>query len=52
MDILNIRKKGEENITEEDVAEANKIVEKITKEEEVLDKAFHNAQKDFADKIK
>ena len=52
VDILNIRKKGQENITEEDVAEANRIVEKISKDEEVLDKAFQNAQKDYATKNK
>lgn len=52
MDILNIRKKGEENITEEDVAAANAIVEKISKEEEGLDKAFKNAQQDYAEKHK
>lgn len=50
VDILNIRKKGEENITAEDVTEVNRIVDKIGKEEEVLDKAFHNAQKSYADK--
>jgi hypothetical protein len=52
MDILNIRKKGEENITEEDVAAVDKIVETISKEEEVLDKVFHKAQQDFADRHK
>lgn len=50
VDILNFRKKGEENITSEDVAEVNRIVDKIGKEEEVLDKAFHNAQKNFAER--
>ena len=52
VDILNIRKKGQENITEDDVTEANRIVDKISKEEEVLDKTFHNAQKDYAEKHK
>lgn len=49
-DILNIKRKGSENITSDDVAEANRIVDRIGKEEEVLDKAFHNAQKAYADK--
>jgi predicted ribosome quality control (RQC) complex YloA/Tae2 family protein len=52
IDILNIRRKGEENITEEDVTEANRIVATISKEEEVLDKVFHNAQQDYAEKNK
>lgn len=45
---------GKEGIgsTEEGSAEINNIVEKITKEEENFDKAFHNSQKDFADKNK
>lgn len=52
VDILNIRRKGQENITQADVEEANRIVEKISKEEEGLDKAFQNAQKDYASKHK
>jgi len=50
VDILNIRRKGADNFTNEDVAEANRIVDKIGKEEEVLDAGFHNAQKNYADK--
>lgn len=52
VDILTIRKKGADNITEEDVAEANRIVDKIGREEEVFDKAFHTAQNDYATKNK
>ena len=50
MDILRIKKKGAENITPEDMEEANAIVEKISKEEEGFDKRFHEAQKNYADK--
>ena len=39
-----------ENMTEEGSVEVKKIVEDLGKEEEKFDKAFHNAQKDFADK--
>lgn len=49
-EILAIRKKGQENITPEDVSEANRIVEKISKEEERFDKAFHLAQQQYAGK--
>lgn len=49
-DILAIRKKGPDNITPDDVQEANRIVEKISKEEEGFDKNFHLAQKEFAEK--
>jgi hypothetical protein len=52
MDILNIRKKGKENITKEDITEVDKIFEKMSKEEEILDKAFYTAQQDFADRHK
>jgi len=48
--ILNIRKKGQENITSEDVEEANRIVENISQEEEGIDKAFHDAQREYATK--
>jgi hypothetical protein len=37
-------------MTNEDIEEMQNIVEKITKEEEGYDKAFHNAQKSFADR--
>lgn len=47
-DILAIRKKGPDNISSEDMAEANRIVEKISKEEEGFDKAFHLAQREYA----
>ncbi|HMK27176.1 MAG TPA: hypothetical protein VK483_14185 [Chitinophagaceae bacterium] len=47
--IIQIRKKGEE-MTNEDVEEMQRIVDKITREEEGFDKSFHNAQKRFADK--
>ena len=47
--ILEIRKKGTE-MNSDDVEELNKIVGKITKEEEGFDKSFHNAQKNFADR--
>ena len=46
--LINIRKRG--NATEEGIAEMNGIVGDITREEEKYDKAFHNAQKSFADK--
>lgn len=49
--LIEIRKQGGEQ-TEEGVAEMNQIVEKLSKEEEQLDKAFHNAQQNFADKNK
>lgn len=49
MDILNIKRKGAE-ITEEDVAMANSIVDKIGKEEEGYDKSFHEAQQHYAEK--
>jgi hypothetical protein len=48
MDIINIRKK--EDLTQDDVDEMDRIVKKITKEEEGFDKAFHNAQNNFAKK--
>ena len=35
----------------EGLAEANRVVEKITIEEEKYDKGFHNAQRDFAEKF-
>lgn len=47
--LINIRKNGGD-ATEEGVAEMNKIVENISREEEKYDKVFHNAQKSFADK--
>ena len=47
--LINIRKNGGA-FTEEGVAEMNRIVDKITREEEQYDKAFHNAQADFAEK--
>ncbi|HEV7780288.1 MAG TPA: hypothetical protein VGO58_03430 [Chitinophagaceae bacterium] len=50
MDLLQIRKKGEDNITPEDVAEANRIVDKIGKEEEGYDEAFRKAQENYAAK--
>lgn len=49
-DIIKIRKKGTENITQDDVAEANRIVDQIGKEEEGFDKAFHTAQENYATK--
>ena len=49
-EILEIRRKGQENITEEDAARANAIVENITKEEEGLDKNFQRAQREYASK--
>lgn len=49
-EILAIRKKGPENISTEDVSEANRIVAKISKEEEGFDKAFHLAQQQYASK--
>ncbi len=47
--LINIRKNGGDT-TQEGIAEMSKIVDKITREEEKYDKAFHNAQKNFADK--
>ena len=47
--IIQIRKKGYE-MTNEEVEEMQRIVDKITREEDGFDKSFHNAQKSFADK--
>jgi hypothetical protein len=47
--IIYIKKKGIE-MTNEDMAEMKSIVNKITREEEGVDKSFHNAQRNFADK--
>jgi hypothetical protein len=47
--IIKIRKKGDD-MTTEDIEEMENIVKKITREEEGVDKSFHNAQKSFADK--
>ena len=49
--LLNLRKKNSV-MGSEDVAEANRIVDRIGKEEEILDKGFHNAQKAYAKKNK
>ncbi len=49
--LIDIRKAGGDQ-TEEGVAEMNRIVENLSKEEEVLDKAFHAAQRSFATKHK
>lgn len=49
--LIEIRKQGGDQ-TEEGAAEMNRIVEKLSKEEEQLDKAFHNAQQNFADRNK
>jgi hypothetical protein len=46
--IINIRKEGGD-ATSEGVTEMNRIVENISREEEKYDKAFHNAQKNFAE---
>ncbi len=46
--ILTIRKKGAD-MTMDDIDEMKKIVDKITRDEEGYDKAFHNAQRKFAD---
>ncbi len=48
MDIIRIRQK--EDISQEDVDEMDRIVKKITREEEGFDKSFHNAQNEFAKK--
>lgn len=49
--LIDIRKsRGDE--TEEGVAEMNRIVQNLSKEEEELDKAFQGAQKSFASKHK
>ncbi len=47
--IISLNKNGE-SIKEEGAAKVNSIVEDISKEEEKLDKAFHNAQSEFANK--
>lgn len=52
MDILNIRRKGAGNLTEEDVTEASRIIDKISKEEEGFDAEFHKAQANYAKKHK
>lgn len=49
--LIEIRKQGGDQ-TEEGAAEMNGIVEKLSKEEEQLDKAFQNAQQNFAEKYK
>jgi hypothetical protein len=48
VDLLHIRKRGE--LGESDVTEMQGIVDKISKEEEGYDDAFHRAQRDFAKK--
>jgi hypothetical protein len=50
MDIFHILKKGKENISADDKEEFNRIIESINKKEEGLEKAFHHAQKNFAEK--
>jgi hypothetical protein len=47
--LINIRKNGGDT-TEDGISEMNRIVGDISREEEKYDKAFHNAQKNFADK--
>lgn len=49
--ILQINKEGE-NMTEQSAAKLKGIVEDLSKEEEKFDKAFHNAQVDFAQRNK
>jgi hypothetical protein len=48
-EIIEIRREGGA-FTEQGVAEMNGIVDRISREEEQYDKAFHNAQRDFAAK--
>ncbi len=48
--VFHILKKGKENISAEDKEEFNRIIESINKKEEGLEKAFHHAQKNFAEK--
>jgi len=48
-ELIDIRKKGGA-FTEEGVTAMNQIVDRITQEEDRYDKAFHNAQRDFAAK--
>jgi hypothetical protein len=50
LDVLAIHKKGRERITAGDVAEANRILEKIGNEEKAHDAAFRKAQENFAEK--
>ena len=47
--LVDIRKHGGD-ATQEGVDQMNEIVNNISKEEEKYDKAFHNAQKDFAER--
>ena len=47
--IINIRKKAKK-IDNDDIKEIENIVDKITRDEEAVDKSFHNMQKNFADK--
>ncbi len=47
-DIVRIRKEAADDAD----AQIDKVLEKLTVEEERVDKAFHNAQKDFATKNK
>jgi hypothetical protein len=47
--IIRLNIDGESN-TEEGTEKIKKIIEDISKEEEKLDKAFHNAQREFANK--
>ncbi len=51
MQLLALRKK-DTDMTESDIEEMDKIVDKISKEEEGFDKTFHNAQRDFANRNK
>jgi hypothetical protein len=53
---LRLRKKGEQlplsetDAINETSAEINRIIQKVTREEENYDKAFHNAQQHYAEK--
>lgn len=52
LNVINIYKKGEQNLTSEDIADVNGIVAKISKEEATLDSSFQHAQKNYAEKNK
>lgn len=48
--VLRLRQKGSEQLTLEDVEQANAILERIAKEEKELDAEFQKAQREYATK--
>ncbi len=50
MDVVTIQKKGKENLTDEDAIEINRIIDKISKDEQSVEEIFSKVQRSFADK--